>query len=289
MKDVQELFSLEGKIVLVTGGRRGIGKAIALTMAQAGADVAVSDHVSESGDLEKTVEEIRKLGRRSVGLIADVSIEAQVQKMVQDMLAAFGRIDVLVNNAGISPGTPPVPLLAESEWQKVIDVNLKGCFLCSKAVAANMAERCSGNIINIASIEGISVGSWRRASSPYAASKAGIIMLTRGLAWDAGKFNVRVNAIAPGGVKTEMLRMLWDDSLLTPDVIAGMQMMLSERGLQVEAAAAPETMKKQVTSQVPLGRIAEPEEIASAALFLASDAASYITGHTLVVDGGLLA
>ena len=289
MKEIKELFSLTGKVALVTGSRRGIGKAIALIMAKAGADVIISDYISENGDMEKTVEEIRKMGRKSSGFIADVSVDAQVQKMVQDVLKAFGKIDVLVNNAGISPGTPPVPLLPESDWDKVIDVNLKGCYLCSKAVAASMAAHRSGNIINIASIEGISVGSWRRSSSPYAASKAGIIMLTRGLAWDAGKFNVRVNAIAPGGVKTNMLRTLWDESYLTPEAVAGIQMMLSERGIQVDAAAAPEAMRKTITSQVPLGRIAEPEEIASAALFLASDAASYITGHTLVVDGGLLA
>ena len=284
-----DLFSLEGKVALVTGGRRGIGKAIAITLAKAGADVAVNDYISESGDMEQTVAEIQKLGRNSTGFIADVSVETQVQKMISDILVAFGRIDILVNNAGISPGTPPTSLLDEKDWDKVIDVNLKGCYLCSKAVEPNMWERRSGSIINIASIEGLSVGSWRRASSPYAVSKAGIIMLTRGLAWDAGRFNVRVNAIAPGGVKTDMLRFLWDESSLTPEVISGMQTLLTERGIQVDAGAVPETMKKNITSQVPLGRIAEPEEIGNAALFLASEAASYITGHVLVVDGGLLA
>ena len=285
----RDIFSLKGKVTLVTGGRRGIGKAIALTMAEAGADVAVADYISENGDMEKTVAEIRNLGRKSTAFIADVSVETQVQKMVQDVLAVFGRIDVLVNNAGISPATPPTFLLDEKDWDKVLDVNLKGCYLCSKAVAPNMVERCSGSIINMASIEGLSVGSFRRASSPYAVSKSGITMLTRGLAWDLGRFNVRVNAIAPGGVKTEMLRPLWDESFRTPEIIAGMQMQLAEMGIQVDAGAAPELMKTIATRLVPLGRIAEPEEIASAALFLASDAASYITGHILVVDGGLLA
>lgn len=285
----RDIFSLKGKVALVTGSRRGIGKAIALTMAEAGADVAVIDCISENGDMEKTVAKIRNLGRKSAALIADVSVETQVQKMVQDVLAVFGRIDVLVNNAGISPATPPTFLLDEKDWDKVLDVNLKGCYLCSKALASHMAERCSGSIINMASIEGLSVGLFRRASSPYAVSKSGITMLTRGLAWDLGKFNVRVNAIAPGGVKTEMLRPLWDESFQTPEIIAGMQMQLAEMGIQVNAAATPEVMKKIATSRLPLGRIAEPEEIASAALFLASDAASYITGHILVVDGGMLA
>jgi len=289
MSEMMDMFSLSGKVALVTGGRRGIGRAIALTMAKAGADVALCDYISESGDIEQTVAEIQKLGRRSAGFIADVSIAAQVPKMVQDVLTMFGQIDILVNNAGISPGTPPTPLLDEKDWDEVLDVNLKGCYLCSKAVVPNMSEQRAGSIINIASIEGLSVGSWRRASSPYAISKAGLIMLTRGLAWDVGKFNVRVNAIAPGGVKTDMLRFLWDESSLTPETITGMQALLGERGIQVDAADAPEAIRKNITSQVPLGRIAEPEEIGSAALFLASEAASYITGHVLVVDGGLLA
>ena len=285
----RDIFSLKGKVALVTGGRRGIGKAIALSMAEARADVAVADCISENSDMEKTVAEIRNLGRKSTALIADVSSSEQVQEMVKKTLVEFGKIDVLVNNAGISPATPPTFLLDEKDWDKVLDVNLKGCYLCSKAVAPHMAERCSGSIINMTSIEGLSVGLFRRASSPYAVSKSGITMLTRGLAWDLGRFNVRVNAIAPGGVKTEMLRPLWDESFQTPEIIAGMQMQLAEMGIQVDAGAAPELIKKIATSRLPLGRIAEPEEIASAALFLASDAASYITGHILVVDGGLLA
>jgi len=285
----RDIFSLKGKAALVTGGRRGIGKAIALTMAEAGVDVAVAECISENGDMEKTVAEIRNLGRKSTALIADVSSSEQVQEMVKKTLAEFGKIDVLVNNVGISPATPPTFLLDEKDWDKVLDVNLKGCYLCRKAVAPHMAERCSGSIINMTSIEGLSVRLFRRESSPYAVSKSGITMLTRGLAWDLGRFNVRVNAIAPGGVRTEMLRPLWDESFQTPEIIAGMQIQLAEMGIQVDADAAPELMKKIATSRLPLGRIAEPEEIASAALFLASDAASYITGHILVVDGGLLA
>jgi len=166
---------------------------------------------------------------------------------------------------------------------------VKGCYLCSKAAIPFMVQNGSGSIINISSIEGLSVAALRRGSSSYGVSKAGIILLTHGLAWDLGKFNIRANAIAPGGVKTDMLRYLWDPSSLTPETIAGLQMLAGQRGVQIDAAHVQETLQKMITTSVPLGRLAEPEEIASAALFLASDAASYITGQTLIVDGGLLA
>jgi len=288
MKDYNDLFSLKGKVALITGSRRGIGRAIALMMAKAGADIAVCDYVSENGDLEKTVTEIKNLGRKCTGFTMNVSVEAQVIKTVQAVAAQFGRIDILVNNAGISPGTP-IPMLPESEWDQVMDTNVKGCYLCSKAAIPFMVQNGSGSIINISSIEGLSVAALRRGSSSYGVSKAGIILLTHGLAWDLGKFNIRANAIAPGGVKTDMLRYLWDPSSLTPETIAGLQMLAGQRGVQIDAAHVQETLQKMITTSVPLGRLAEPEEIASAALFLASDAASYITGQTLIVDGGLLA
>jgi 3-oxoacyl-[acyl-carrier protein] reductase len=282
-------FLLKDRVALVTGGRRGIGKAIVMALAEAGADIAMCDDDDENGEFEKLTAEIQQMGRKCLTLKTDVSQSDQVDEMAREVLAAYGKIDVLVNNAGISPETPGISLLDENDWDRIIDINLKGCYLCNKAIAPAMAQRGSGSIINIASIEGLSVGAFRKASSPYGASKAGIVNLTRGLAWDLGRFNVRVNAIAPGGVKTEMTRMLWDESSLTPEIIAGMQMLLAEKGIQVDAALVPETMKKYGQSFVPLGRIAEPEEIASTALFLASDAASFITGHILVVDGGLLA
>jgi len=282
-------FLLKNRIALVTGGRRGIGKAIALALAEAGADIAICDYANENDEFKKLTAELQKMGRKCLTVTTDISKIEQVQEMVNKVLATYSKIDILVNDAGISPGTPPIPDLKEADWDAVIDINLKGTYLCCQAVSKAMIERNSGSIINISSIEGLSIAAMRRGSSPYGVSKAGIVMLTRGLAWDLGKFNIRVNTIAPGGVKTDMLRFLWDPSSLTPEMIMGLQMMALERGFKVDAASAPEAIKKLINSSIPLGRIAEPEEIGSAALFLASDAASYITGQTLIVDGGLLA
>jgi NAD(P)-dependent dehydrogenase (short-subunit alcohol dehydrogenase family) len=170
-----------------------------------------------------------------------------------------------------------------------MEVNLNGCFLCSKAFIQGMVERKSGSIINIASVEGLEVFDVRRASSRYAVSKAAVIMLTRGLAWDLGKYNVRANVIAPGGVRTEMLRYLWDPVSMGPEVVKGVQQLLAERGVHVTLDKVPEEVKSYMKGIIPLGRLGEPEDIGRAAVFLASDAASYITGQTLVVDGGFLA
>ena len=282
-------FLLKNRVALVTGGRRGIGKAIALALAEAGADIAICDYANENDEFKQLTAELQKMGRKCLTVTTDVSKSEQVQEMVKQVLETYGKIDILVNNAGISPITPPVPDLSEIAWDAVIDTNLRGAYLCCRAVSKTMIERNRGSIINISSIEGLSVAAMRRGSSPYGVSKAGIVMLTRGLAWDLGKFNIRVNSIAPGGVKTDMLRFLWDTSSLTPEMMMGLQMMALERGFKVDTASAPEAVKKIVSSTIPLGRIAEPEEIGSAALFLASDAASYITGQTLIVDGGLLA
>lgn len=269
-------LSLEGKVALVTGGKRGIGRAIALTFAEARADVAVCDYLVDDGELEAVAEEIKRLGRRSLAVQADVSQQSDVDNLFKRIMAEFGVTDILVNNAGIS-GLGASAETPEEQWHKVIDVNLTGCYLCSQAVVDGMVERKKGNIINIASVEGLRGGAVAGAlmpviqarrpaglaltGRPYNVSKAGIIMLTRALARQLGSYGIRVNAIAPGGTRTEMLRFIWDE----PEYI------------------------KQFESQVPLGRIGEPNEIASVALFLASDASSYVTGHTLVADGGLLA
>ena len=248
-------FSLEGKVAIVTGGRRGIGKAIALTFAEAGADVAVCDLVVESGELDAVAEEIRRLGRRSLAVQADVTRKAEVDNVVKRVESELGVIDILVNNVGMGGGARLIEQ-EEDDWQKQMDVNLKGCYLCSRAVGKGMVERRGGNIISIASGAGIRGFSERNA---YNLAKAGVIMLTRVLARELGKYNIRVNAIAPTMVKTDMI---------------------GDMDAKARAAEA---------ARIPLGRLAEVEDIAGPALFLASDASSYVTGHTLVVDGGQLA
>lgn len=251
-------LSMEGKKVIVTGARRGIGEATALAFAEAGADVAICDWVVEGGELAAVAEKIEKLGRRSVAVQADVSRKADVDNLIQRAMDEFGTIDVLVNNAGMSSGTPFLEM-AEDEWDSVVDVHLKGCYLCTQAVARIMVEQKKGNIINIASVEGLR--SVRRTANPYPAAKAGIMLLTRGLAWELGPYNIRVNVIAPGAIRTEMLRDAWSDPVAL----------------------------KVFEAMIPLGRMAEPSEIANVALFLASEASGFVTGHTLVVDAGLMA
>jgi NAD(P)-dependent dehydrogenase (short-subunit alcohol dehydrogenase family) len=289
MAETVNLFSLEGKVAIVTGARRGIGKGIAVTLAKAGTDVVVADNASEHGDMEVVVTEIKNLGKHSIGILVDVSKEDQVNTMVAKTLSEFGKIDILVNNAGIAPWVPSVPTLSLVDWNRVMEVNLNGCFLCSKAVIPSMVERKIGSIINIASVEGLEVFDIRRASSPYAVSKAAVIMLTRGLAWDLGKYNVRANAIAPGGVRTEMLRYLWDPVSMGPEVVVGVQKLLADRGVRVELNQVTDEIINYMKGVIPLGRLGEPEDIGHAVAFLASDAASYITGQTLIIDGGFLA
>lgn len=274
---VADLFSLKGRVALVTGAKRGIGRAIALTMAEAGADVAVCDVTLEDGELQDVAKEIKKMGRRSLAIKADVSQKPEVDDMVQKVIKEFGAIDILVNNAGIS-GVSLALESPEKQWQGVLGVNLTGCYLCSYEVGKIMMERKKGNIVNIASVEAFTSGAARRllppemiselftaapaiTGRPYNISKAGIVMLTRVFAKQLAEYGIRVNAIAPGAIKTEMLRMLWTN----PDLL------------------------KEVESRIPLGRIADPKEMANVALFLASDASSYVTGHTLVADGGMLA
>jgi 3-oxoacyl-[acyl-carrier protein] reductase len=261
-------FSLHDKVAIVTGGRRGIGKAIALAFAGAGADVAVCDYVVEDGELKAVAEGIQKLGRRSLAVKADISRKTDVENLVQRVIDKFGQIDILVNNAGITARASLLEL-RENEWDRVVNTNLKGYYLCCQAVSKKMVEKREGNIISIASVVGISaIAGAARAdilkavpeACAYFVSKAGVIMLTKRLAWELASLNIRVNAIAPGLVLTEMSS-AWEN---------------------------PEK-QRQLSASVPLGRMAQPEDIAGAALFLASDASSYITGHTIVVDGGLLA
>ena len=248
-------FSLEGRVAVVTGGRRGMGTAIALAFAEAGADVAVCDLVVEDGQLQATADEIQQFGRRSLAIQADIARKADVDNLVQRVVNEFGFIDILLNNAAISFKVPLIEL-GEDEWDKDIGVNLKGYHLCSQAVAKRMVERKRGNIISIASQ--LAFKSWPNYGA-YSISKAGVVMLTRQLARDLARYNIRVNAIAPSSVKTEFTEVKWRD---------------------------PEALKK-YEAGVPLGYLAEPADIVGPALFLASDASRYVTGHTLLVDGGV--
>ena len=250
-------LSLAGKVSLITGGRRGIGRAIALAFAQAGADIAVCDIVTEDGLLMSVADEIQKMGRRSIAIQADTSKRSDVEKMVERVSKEFGTIDILVNNAGkAAPG--PLLELPDEIWDRVMNVNLKGTFLCAQTVGKRMAERKKGVILCIASQYAFRAAA---GMGVYCVSKAGVVMLVRVLARELGNDGVRVNAIAPGLVKTDLSRNDWAN----PDIRA-----------QREAAT-------------PLGRLAETSDLVGTALFLASDASAYVTGHTIVVDGGEIA
>jgi len=248
-------LSLSGKVAIVTGSKRGVGQAIALAFAEAGADVAVCDVVIEDGELEAVAKEIQRLGRRSLAVQVDIRRKADVDNMVQKVVDEFGHIDILVNNAAILGDKCPLLEFPENDYDRIVDVDLKGAFLCSQAVGRRMVAQKGGNIINIASVDAIRPS---LKSSPYSAAKAAVVMLTKSLAAELGCHNVRANAIAPGWVQTEMTRIRW---------------------------STPENLQ-QIEAGIPLGRIAQPGDIAAVALFLASDAAGYVTGHTLVADGG---
>jgi 3-oxoacyl-[acyl-carrier protein] reductase len=244
-------LSLQGKKAIVTGGKSGIGKAIALAFAGEGADVAVCDRSVEDGQLEATAEEIRRLGHRSMAVKADVGHKAEVSVMFERVKSEFGEIDILVNNAGMTIRSMLIDA-TEQDWDAVMETDLKGVFLCSQAASKIMIERRKGNIINIATR---SVNKAESRRGIYITAKAGVIMLTRCLAQELGTYGIRANAIAPGLVRTQF------------------------------SHHSDEDLKMRV-AKIPLGRIAEPEDVAGAAVFLASDASAYITGTTIFVDGG---
>lgn len=246
---------LKNRAAVVTGGRRGIGRAIALALAGAGADVAICDIVIEDGLLEKTKEELDEAGSSSLALQVDVSVGKDVEKMARRVAEAYGAIDVLVNCAGVwIPGDTLIECSNE-HWDKVIDTNLKGTFLCCQTVGKIMVRQMSGSIVNLSSQVGLTPGA---GTGAYSVSKAGIIMLTRQLALELAPYHIRANAIAPGIVKTDFNASFWKDP----------------------------AMEKQAAGMVPLGRLAEPEEIADCAVFLASDGAGYITGEVIAINGG---
>ncbi|MCS7238554.1 MAG: 3-oxoacyl-[acyl-carrier-protein] reductase [Thermoguttaceae bacterium] len=244
---------LRDKVALVTGAGRGIGQAIAFSLADAGATVACVDINKEL--LDGTVAGIESKGFRAKGWVCDVSDAAQVDRMVQDVLKTFSRIDILVNNAGITRDNL-ILRMKDDEWDAVLNVNLRGAFLMCRAVAKAMIRAHSGRIVNIASVSGM-IGNPGQAN--YSASKAGLIGLTRTLARELAKRNITVNAVAPGFIGTEM------SAKLGQEVI------------------------EEIKQRTPLGRLGDPQDVADAVLFLCSEAAGFITGHVLVVDGGLTA
>jgi len=249
-------LSLAGKVAIITGSRRGLGRGLALAFAEAGADVAVCDKVIDDGELEIVVDEIRKLGRRSLSMQVDITHKADVEKFVQRVVDEFGVIDILLNNAAVKAGGLPVEL-SEEDWDIVIDTDLKGTWLCCQAVAKKMIEQKRGNIINMASIAGM----WSLPSrnGAYNMAKAGVISLTKVLARNLGKYNIRVNALAPGMVEETISKAMWSDAHYRQ---------LTER-------------------MIPLNnRLGQVSDIIGPALFLASDASVYVSGHSLIVDGG---
>ncbi len=240
-------FSLKDKVAIVTGAKRGIGKAIAVTFAEAGADVVVCGRTLT--ELEEVTSEIRALGRRSLALKIDVTMKNEVTSLVERTIKDFGTIDIMVNNAVVYTGGPLVEL-SEGDWDNSLDIGLKGFYLFSQAVARVMMEKRRGSIINMSSTAGIRPTGWQGA---YSIIKAGGIMLTKLLAVELAQWNIRVNALAPTVVRTERTNV---------------------------------EMLRGFMTQLPLGRLTELHELTAAALFLASDASSYISGHVLIVDGG---
>ncbi|MDK2888342.1 MAG: 3-oxoacyl-[acyl-carrier protein] reductase [Thermoanaerobacter sp.] len=243
---------LDGKKAIVTGASRGIGRAIALALARAGADVVVN-YNGQAAAAEEVAARIREMGRQAVTCRADVSIPAEAVKLVNVAVEQLGAVHILVNNAGITRDNL-VMRLAEEDWDRVLEVNLKGAFNTIKAASRLMLKARWGRIINISSIVGIT-GNAGQAS--YAASKAGLIGLTKAVARELGSRNITVNAVAPGFILTDM------------------------------TASLPENVKEKMLGQVALGRFGQPEEVAAVVVFLASEGAGYITGQTIVVDGGL--
>ena len=256
MPDLSSLFDLSGRVAAITGAGQGLGRAMALALAEAGADTAIIDTRLDTA--EETSELVRRTGRRSVAIRADVSNKDQVSAMPARIRAELGDVDILVNNAAISRLVPS-DALSQEDWQAVVDVNLIGSFNCCQAFSPGMIERNYGRIINIASVSGMIVNrDWTQA--PYYATKAGLIMLTKALAVEWATHHVTVNAIAPGLMRTSSAEEGW---MTDPDRT---DMWLKD---------------------IPMGRVGEPDELAGAVVYLASEASSYMTGQTLVLDGGL--
>jgi NAD(P)-dependent dehydrogenase (short-subunit alcohol dehydrogenase family) len=253
---IQPDFSLNGKVALITGGSRGIGKATALGFARAGADVAIASRTLP--DLESVAAEIGGLGRKALPVAAHVGKLEQINNLVQTVHNEFGKIDILVNNAGTSPALSGLIDIEERLWDSIMNLNLKGLVFLSQAVARIMKDHDGGRIINVASMD-----AFRHEPDigVYSISKAAVVQATKIMAEEWAKYNIRVNAIAPGHIHTRL-----GDSVFE---------------------AMPE-YKKELLDKVPMRRIGDPDEIVGAMIYLASDASSYVTGTTVVVDGGTL-
>ena len=249
---IDKLCSLEGKSALVTGGGTGIGRAIALGLAAQGANVAVANRTSVEA-ARGVATEIEAMGRKSIALQGDVADPEDAENFVKQVLTSFGGLDIVVNNAGTTRDSLLVRM-SEADWDTVLDTNLKGAFLVTRAAIKSMMKQRSGKIVNISSVMGL-VGNPGQAN--YSASKAGLIGLTRSIAKEVGSRNIQVNAVAPGFIDTSMTQTLSAD------------------------------VRESIIQRIPAGRLGKPEDVVGAVIFLCGDAADYITGHTLTVDGGM--
>lgn len=247
-------MSLEGKVAMVTGAGSGIGKATAIALAESGADCVVSELPERLANLEPVCEAISQLGRRAVPLPLRLPELASIDAFVTDAVREMGHLDILVNNAGINTPRPALEV-SEEEWDRILGVNLKGVFFMAQRVAREMIRTGGGKIVNIASMNGV-VGYYKRAA--YCASKAGVVNLTRVLAIEWAEHQINVNAVGPTFILTPLTQSTFDDP----------------------------TMRADLLSRIPLGRVGQPEDVASAVVFLAGPGAGMVTGHTLLVDGG---
>ena len=254
-------FLLQGKVALITGGGRGIGQAIAFAFAKAGAKVVITSRKVQ--DLEATANEIKAFGGEAFPLPAHLGKTDEIKKMINTVMEKFSRIDILVNNAGASPAISSVLESDERLWDTIMNLNLKGAYFVSQAVANIMVRQGGGKIINIASVDGFIP---EHGVSIYSISKAGMRMLSKAFANELNSFNIQVSTIAPGPINTKMMNSHWGH--LSPE----------------EAQKAKEAVEK----MLPSGRIGNPDEIAGAAVYLASAASNYTTGTEIVIDGGLL-